>query len=160
MQRKVDNKTATGIISLVILGAITMLLAQLWNFGSKELDRNVDSLLFAIAVSIMGIIFLVMKKKNLGKYAAESFELLFFIMIPVTAFISILGDPNIHFAFFFPVYFVGVCGWLLASKHFIFDPIDTEEKRTSWSGIKRLWTFLMLLSILIFPFYLLSLPQG
>lgn len=159
MQRKVDKKTAKTIISLAFIGAITALLSQQWNFGSKALDQDVDSLLFAIGVSLMGIIFWIMRKKNLGKYAAESFELLFFLILPVIAFIPILGDPSIHFAFFFPVYYGGVNAWLLASKHFIFDPIDTDEKKVSWSGIKQLWGFLMLLSVLIYPFYFLWLES-
>ncbi|CDI04939.1 hypothetical protein [Candidatus Nitrosotenuis uzonensis] len=153
MQQKIDNKTVRVIISFAILGAIAALLAQLIDFGSDEFDANVDHLLFAIGASAMGVIFFVMKRKNITKYAAESFEILFFIIVPLTSFIPILSDPNMHFAFFFPVYYGGVNAWLLASKHFIFDPLDTDEKRISWTGIKQLWGMLMFLSVLIFPLY-------
>jgi hypothetical protein len=92
---------------------------------------------------------------NLGRQSTESFEILFLVIIPVIAFIRISADPSMSFAFFFPVYYGGLIGWLLTSKHFIFDPIDTDEKRMSWSAIKRLWGFLMALSIPIFPLYFL-----
>jgi len=160
MQQKIEKKYGIPIIILVIATTIISILIQHFPSESEEQGKLIDSTLTATGVSIFALMLLILKKATCEKYITDALQVLLIIMIPVTTFIPIVSEPEI-FWYFFPIFYGAVCGWFLGVNYFIIKTgVRDEEQQNATSIMKRLFGFLMGLSIIIFFLYFVAIiPQ-
>ncbi|WP_428323714.1 hypothetical protein [Nitrosopumilus sp.] len=135
------------------------LIDQNLHFESDELDKQIGTLLFAVTVSLFGIVFVTLAHKNLNKFAIGVLTTFFSAILPVLAFLPILLNHPPNLAWFIVVYLIVMLGWFFLVYTFLIGknnsnkPIEILEKNYARSISKLMLKYILLIFFQILGYY-------